>query len=285
MIKLIASDMDGTLLNKESKISEKNEKAIKAIQQKGVQFMMATGREYDIVKPLLEEYQLRCKCILMNGSEIRDEEGNILQTVNVNKNLIHDIIQISDKYNLAVEIFADKGIFTTNSKEKSLEANARRIQGFRPEYSYEECIEITKKHFRFVEQQYITNLSDFLSSEVQIRRISSFHHNLDIVEQAKAEIKEKIKGISVLSFFPDNIEMTDESATKGVILKKYIKELGILPEEVIVMGDSYNDISLFEEFENSYAVSNADADVMKLANHIVGSNDEDGVAQVINSLL
>ena len=68
MIKLIASDMDGTLLNSKHTISEGNIKAIKAAQEKGLHFTIVTGRSYDMVKPLLNEFDIQCECILMNGA-------------------------------------------------------------------------------------------------------------------------------------------------------------------------------------------------------------------------
>ena len=79
MIKLIASDMDGTLLNDDHKISKNNLEAIKKTQEMGIDFTIVTGREYGAVKSYLEENDLRCECILNNGAEYRDVDGNIIE--------------------------------------------------------------------------------------------------------------------------------------------------------------------------------------------------------------
>ena len=75
MIKIIASDMDGTLLNSEHKISSENLKAIKEAQDKGIHFAIATGRDYLDVEPVLKECGLKCECIVSNGAEYRDSNG------------------------------------------------------------------------------------------------------------------------------------------------------------------------------------------------------------------
>ena len=81
MIKLIASDMDGTLLNDDHMISEENLKAIRKAQEMGRHFTIVTGRDYDTVKPYLEECNLKCECILSNGAEYRDINGNVIENV------------------------------------------------------------------------------------------------------------------------------------------------------------------------------------------------------------
>ena len=69
MIKLIASDMDGTLLNSNHKISKENLEAIKKAEEMGVKFAIATGRIYEDVEPLLKENGIKCQCIVLNGGE------------------------------------------------------------------------------------------------------------------------------------------------------------------------------------------------------------------------
>jgi Cof subfamily protein (haloacid dehalogenase superfamily) len=285
MIKLIASDMDGTLLNEESRISDKVMEALKLAKQKGVLFFLATGREYDLVEPLMKEYDLHCGQILMNGSEVRDEQGNIKETINLNKSVISDIVSISEEYGLYNEVFTDRGMFTTMEKEAYFEANAYRFHGFRPDLSLETCREFIMGMDRYKEHTCITNMEEFLNSDIEIRKFSCFHSDLNQVEKARIKIKENINGIAVLSFFADNIEITDEKAQKGLILKKLIKQLNIKSSEVAVMGDSFNDISLFQEFEHSFAVDNAISEIKQLAKYIVPSNKQDGAAVAVHKAL
>ena len=78
MIKLIASDMDGTLLNNRHEIDDETVEAIKKAEENGIIFAISTGREYDNVEPFLKKHNIRCQCVLMNGAEYRDENGKII---------------------------------------------------------------------------------------------------------------------------------------------------------------------------------------------------------------
>ena len=91
MIKLIASDMDGTLLNDDHMISEENLKAIRKAQEMGRHFTIVTGRDYGAVKSYLEECNLKCECILSNGAEYRDVNGNVIESIHMNKDTVKAI--------------------------------------------------------------------------------------------------------------------------------------------------------------------------------------------------
>ena len=80
MIKLIASDMDGTLINSSHEISSRNLNAIRRAQESGIEFAIATGRDYSMVKPFLDKYQLKCEAIVMNGAEYRDCKGEVIES-------------------------------------------------------------------------------------------------------------------------------------------------------------------------------------------------------------
>lgn len=277
--------MDGTLLNEDCKISNRVMEALKLAKQKGILFFLATGREYDIVSPIIEEYNLQCGQILMNGSEIRDDKGNIVEAINLDKSVVPTILTIAESYGLYNEIFTDRGMFTTMEKEAYFEANAYRFHGFRPDLSLADCKEFVKEMNRYKEHTYISNVNEFIHSKVEIRKVSCFHFDLEKVKLAKEVIRKNINGIAVLSFFDDNIEITNIQAQKGLILKKLIRKMGIKTSEVAVMGDSFNDISLFEEFEHSFAVNNAIPEIKQIAKYFVSSNKHDGAAEAILKML
>mgnify|MGYP002772132942 FL=1 len=88
MIKLIATDMDGTLFNSNQEISPLNIAAIKQAEKQNVEFMIATGRSMDTIGNIVKEYQLNCSFLLMNGAEIRDKDKNIINTINIEQDTI-----------------------------------------------------------------------------------------------------------------------------------------------------------------------------------------------------
>lgn len=280
MIKLIVSDMDGTLLNSNHQISKENLEAIRNAEEKGVHFAIATGRAYSDVKPLLDENNLKCECILSNGAEYRDKDGNILEEVAIEKDSARKIINMIQKDGLSVEIYADDGFYTIDTEEDSLIETARRIQAFNPGTSFEDALEQAKTHPHFVNLHYIDDVEEFLNSDVKIAKFVAFYEDEETTLKVKSTL-EDIEGIAISSTFTRNIEINNEQAQKGLILSKVIEKLGLKKEEVIVLGDSYNDISLFTEFPISFAMENAVPKIKQLAKYITDTNDNSGVAKAI----
>ncbi|PRR79318.1 Cof-type HAD-IIB family hydrolase [Clostridium vincentii] len=284
MIKIIASDMDGTLLNSKHEIHEENIKAIKIAQRLGVQTVISTGREYETVAPLLKEAGLRCQCVLMNGAEYRDEDGNILERINIEKSKATQITDMVQAVGMRSEIFTSHGIYTTNTKEEALKGIAHMVQHFEKFPSFKDALEVAKVHPHFKILKYIENIEEFLCSEIEIRKILAFYSDEDIISNMKKKVN-GLGGLAVSSSFKDNIEITDKLAQKGLTLAKVADKMGISRNEVIVIGDSFNDYSMFEEFKESFAMGNAIPEIKEIAKYVTDTNDEAGVAKAIYKAL
>ena len=90
---------------------------------------------------------------------------------------------------------------------------------------------------------------------------------------------EKIPGIAVASSFFNNLELTDKKAQKGHAISRYMEKLGYRKEEVMVLGDSLNDLSMFQAgFGAAVAMGNAHEKILEAAGYITKTNDEDGAA-------
>ena len=284
MIKLIASDMDGTLLNEKHCIDKETVEAIKKAEAAGIVFAISTGREYDTVEPLLKENNIRCQCVLMNGAEYRDEDGNILEEINIDQKIATKIIRILQKEKVSARIFTNKGIYTTDTKEEALKEMTFRTKSFNPEFTEEEAIKVAKGMPYFVNLKYISNLDEFLNSDMEIRKFVAFHSNIELINKMKKIIGE-IEDIAVSSSFRDNIEVTHITAQKGIILAKVAKKMGFKREEVMVLGDSFNDYSMFTEFTETVAMENAIPEIKEIAKYITDTNNNLGVAKAIYRVL
>lgn len=284
MIKLIASDMDGTLLNQKHKIDKETTVAIKKAEEAGIVFAISTGREYYTVEPLLKENNIRCQCVLMNGAEYRDEDGNILEDINIEQKTATKIINILQKEKVSARIFTNKGIYTTDTKEEALKEMLYRTMSFNPGLTQEEALEIAKVQPYFTQLKYIVNLDEFLNSDMEIRKFVAFHNNIELVNKMKKIIGE-IEGIAVSSSFKDNMEITHITAQKGIILAKVAEKMGFKRDEVLVLGDSFNDYSMFTEFPESVAMGNAIPEIKEIAKYITDTNDNLGVAKAIYKVL
>ena len=284
MIKLIASDLDGTLLNSNHEIDKESIEAIKKAESSGIIFAISTGREYESVRGLLEENNLKVQCILSNGAEYRDEEGNILEVVNINKDTVREIIRVLDENKLSARIFTSDGIYTTSSKDEALEEAICRTMALNPSLTREEAHMETEKLGFFRNLKYIDNIDEFLNSDIEFRKFVAFHHDIERIDNTKS-ILGKIDNLAVSSSFRDNIEITDINAQKGIILEKVSTKMNLKNEEVMILGDSFNDYSMFEVFTETVAMKNAIEEVKDIAKYITDTNDNLGVAKAINYVL
>lgn len=284
MIRLIASDMDGTLLNNDHDIDIETVEAIRKSEEAGIIFAISTGREYDSVKVLLDKHNIKAQCVLSNGAEYRDEDGNILDVINIKEESAKKIIEILDKNKMSARIFTEKGVFTTSTREMALQEVIFRTMSFNPSLTEEEAREVAENLGFFTCLQFIDDLDKFFEEGVEVRKFVAFHSDIELIDKMKKVLGE-IEGLAISSSFRDNIEITDINAQKGIILEKVATKMDIAREDVMILGDSFNDYSMFEIFEETVAMKNAIPEVKAIAKYITDSNDNLGVAKAIYNVL
>lgn len=287
MIKLIVSDMDGTLFNSDQKISPLNLAAIKEANKQGVHFMIATGRNMDTIGPTADKYGLQCGFILMNGAEVRDENRNIISTINIENDIIKGLAEQLDKQGYIPEYMTNKGTQICGSKEKmELNMGYRMICLDRSHtLTLEEAIEAGKTSVFMDSLTRNNTIEDMLNKNLEIRKIIVFNPDAEFNIKNRMELKEYFPELSILSSYPENIEINAKNAQKGYGLQQAIEKLGIKKDEVAVFGDGLNDLSMFELFPNSFAPVNAEYEIKKRASEIIPSNNDDGVGKKIIELL
>ena len=282
MVKMVVSDMDGTLLSRKTGISPGNLEAIHELEEKGIEFVIASGRDYRGVYSILDDYHLKCEAILGNGSQYVAREGAILLSCYMKKAVVKAVVEVFKSRQIPYMIFATDGFYT----------------GYEPSFVRDRFINRSKSRFgtkeaefekngkqRFMPCNHLQKIDDFdqfLSGGRDIIKVEGFS-GVQEMEEAKKSL-EHIEGISFLSSFEDNVEVTDKGAQKGYILEKVSAMRGLSRDEVMVIGDGMNDLSLFERFPNSYAPANACDKIKELAGTIVSSNEEDGFAQAVRMM-
>ena len=284
MIKLIVSDMDGTLLAHDSSISKGNIEAIRYAQSKGVQFAIATGRDYSSLKGILEAHDLKCFSILGNGAQFCNENGEILSSAYFPKKCFKQVLQIFDELKIHYMIFTANGFYSTAEpnvvRDAFIDRCVVQFKRKREDYLDDGC----NQDMACMKLKKIGDLDDFINSSIDIIKVEAFNNDVSLIEKAKEKLQE-IDGIAYLSSFDDNIEVTDKAAQKGLILENVIEELGYSKDEVMVLGDGLNDITLFEWFKYSFAPGNANETIKAMAYQVVGACEEDGVSQAIYMML
>lgn len=287
MIKLLVSDMDGTLFNSNQEITPFSLNAIKKAQEQGLRFMIATGRSIETIGPTLERYNLKCGLILLNGAEVRNEELNIISTIDISYDIIPRLAKVLEDMGYIPEYMTNQGSQICGTEEMMRKNMGWRMMCLDRTHTmtFEEALEKGKTS---VFQKALTrneSLEEMFAKEVEIRKIIVFNPLSNTNGDNREALKKMFPELSILSSYPENIEINSEFAKKGTGLEKAIKKMGLTKDEVAVFGDGYNDLSLFELFPNSYAPENAEEGIKELAKEIIPSNNDDGVGKKILELL
>ena len=285
MIRVIAGDMDGTLLNEKHLLNERTIQAIISAQKAGIRFVAATGRTFEHAMRVFKDSGIACDYIVNSGAEIRNSKHEILRSAYMNVQDCIGVYNVLKKYDLMylfVSEDIDYCIGNTKNREKEL---IQHILTFEKGMTEKEARETSLFKDMLSKTKVVSSFDELLSSEQPITKVFAVSDDLSMLKEIKEQFKE-IKNIAVSSSFENNLEVTDIKAQKGIALKNYIEYLGYTMDEVMVFGDSMNDYSMISmDFGATVAVENAVEKVKQAAKYVTKSNKEDGVAYVIEELL
>lgn len=281
MIKLIASDMDGTLLNSQMSISKENVAAIKQAQSLGIEFMVATGRSYAEAKIPLEEAGISCAMITLNGAEIFDKSNQPVSKIEIEKEVSFHILDILEEQDIYFEVSTNKGIYS-ESQEKRIENFASHIATTMPHLTYKVAIAMAAAHLSLLEITYIDNIRKLINqNDIKILKIIGFSmQGSSVLLPAKEKINQ-LPNLSITASASSNIEINHVNAQKGLAVANVAKQLGLSKSEVLTIGDNFNDVSMLQWADVSFAMGNADVEVKKQAAYTTSTNIENGVGEAI----
>ena len=285
MIKLISSDMDGTLLDSYRQITPINIEAIKKAQENGINFIINTGREYPNARALVESAGLKCDLICSNGSWGFDKDGNLLFEHEIDKETIRKIFDAFNEYSMEPSLYTTEGrISLLPLEERNIytrEVFIPAIQVNHPDMEY------TLDDFRELVDNviFVDGQEALLNSDHRILKISSNSTDHEALKKLRVEL-EKIPGLAVVSTVPTDIEITSVHAQKGSTLLDYAKRDWLTPDEIVAIGDSENDYSMLSiPGIHSVAMENACDMIRNICVYQTRANTRDGIAYIINCIL
>src|SRR4051812_25198066 len=280
MIKCIASDMDGTLLNSNQLISEKNKQAIIKAQAQGIEFVVATGRSYQEATYVLAQAGLTCPVICANGAEVRSKEGVVLSATPISKQMAREVAARLTAKDVYFEVYTNQGAFTIDP-EKAVSILVDIVMSANPEAVQAEIIEAAGARIR---DGLIHKIEDyellFANENYQIYKLLAFSFDADRLEAANQALAD-LEELAIASSGHENLEITNRAAQKGIALESFVTERGIDLAETMAIGDNYNDVSMFEKAGRSVAMGNANYEIKSLCDVITETNEENGVAKAI----
>ena len=285
MIKLIASDMDGTLLNHNHKIPKKNVKLINFAKNQGIEFVVATGRAYYEALPALNEENINCDVISFNGGIVYDKNGNIISITPMLPKDLYYTIEILKSFDISYQLYTKNTIYTT-SIETDINAyiDLIRSNGYEPDVEHLRAEAQQKLEVGYITE--VENIELYLNEkENPPIKIIAISNDISKLENA-AKLLSENTSISVTSSGANNIEIMHKNATKGTALKEIAKIYGINLENAVAIGDNLNDQAMLDIVGYSVAMKNGNIKLIEQAKYVTEkTNSEGGVADTIFKLI
>ncbi len=285
MYKLVAIDLDGTMLNHYGEISERTKETVRRCIEKGVEIVLASGRPIDSIKTIAEELGIKGYFIAGNGALVYDLQKNEMIYENyIKKEKVLEIIKICEENSIAYNVYTDKVILTTNLKFNVLYYYKENLK---KEENKQTNISIVENMYEYVE-----NMKDekFLKITICDQNSTIFHsiikkvkeingiEVLDISHMARKIIKQGTEEIPVEYFYT---EISASNVDKWEAIEFLRKRMGLAKEEVMAIGDNINDKKMIENAGMGIAMKGSTMEILKIARDITETNDNDGVASAL----
>ena len=269
--KLIAVDLDGTLLNSHSKISQKNLSAIGKLKESGIYFVPCTGRTLSEIPVQLKDNPNITYIIHSNGSVVFNTKTKerILNTLS--KELAKNIFEIISDYKAHITIRYNCYCYV---EEDLLDENV--ISYYNIFYGHVDVV----KNYAFMVKDF--NAWKFTLDDIEVVYI--FFHNEEERQDAIRRLS-KYSELLVVSIADFNIEIINVSAGKGNAIISLAKMLNIDKKETAGLGDSGNDLPVMKVVGIPIAVSNGTAELKSVCKEIICSNDEDAIDYIYNNFV
>ena len=269
MIKLIATDLDGTLLQADSvTVSDENIAALRAASAQGIKIVIASGRTHGVFSKGVAELDLIDYAIMSNGAAIMEyENGKALDRIPVTE-MPYDV------WVNAYDLISDAGAHPEMYAQGRSFMDESRRDGFASPVVAPALVAELKSHAGFVSDTK-AELRGMPAEKICV--LSVPEENRESLMTALAADER----ICCTNAIPGNLEVNAAGTNKGNALAMLCEKLGILPDEVMAFGDAANDIDMLRFAGCSVAMDNASDKVKEICRYVTGTNVEHGVAQAI----
>lgn len=283
-MKLIAIDLDGTLLSQHTHITQENVQAIRKAESQGHMVMICSGRAPEDIQEILKKYELSCPLAGSNGTVVQ-AEGKLLGSVSMSRDTIMQIAKKLDDVRAPYRIYTNQGIFVPEDWSErvntDLQGDTIKVEGL----SDELFRRITEQPQQSDLIKYFHDYHELFGREDL--KVQKFFI-LTLNQQKKSELNtylSNISGAAATSSGAMNIEVMDKDGNKGNALKMVADYYGISMDDTVAMGDSFNDIPMLQVAGLSIAMGNADPAVKQLCKTETLSNTENGVSYALEQFI
>lgn len=270
-IKLVASDLDGTLLNKNKEITPRLFDALKKLDELGIYFVPSTGRPFGTVPQVIKELPFLKYVITSNGATIYDaiEKRNIIENY-LTPEAVDAVIEIARELPVITEYFIKGKAYIAKNIYDDLTP-----------------FDLTESHVAYIKNSR-TSVENFWD---EMKQNNTVLENINLVfkdMELRKEIWDRLKALglsSVTAATTKNIEITSLFATKAKALEKLCEVLGFTRENVLAMGDGDNDLPMIQFAGIGVAMKNGEEHIKQAADMIADDCNDFGAAKILEQII
>lgn len=264
--KMIVLDLDGTLTNEKKEITPRTKETLMNAQKEGIKVVLASGRPTQGIVPLAKELELEVYggyILAFNGGKIISCTNNkVLFEQTLDPTLVPTLYNETIAAGLAILTYQGKGIATTRKDDKYVELEA------------------------FINKLPVEQYDDFLNQLVYPINKCLIVGDPTPLHELELKLSQQLDGkMEVYRSAGYFLECVPLGVDKARSIERLIQMIGLKREEIIACGDGYNDLSMLRFAGLGVAMANADKEIQEQADFITLSNEEDGVAYVIEKFM
>lgn len=285
MYKLIAIDLDGTLLNSYGQISEKNRNALNKAKENNAEIIIASGRTTDSVRNIANDIGAKSYIICGNGSLIYDlQKEEIIYDKFIDKKKALQIIEICEQNSIYYNIYTENMVITKTLNNNVLfyyQENASKPDNKKTKIN---IVQDIYKYVEELENQHILKITISDSNSIIFNGIIRKLRNikdidvLDVAHMSRKIIKTGTEETVIEYYYT---EITSKNVDKWYAIEYLMDKLNIQRQEVMAIGDNVNDKMMIENAGCGVAMGNSAPYIKESADIVVSNNNEDGVAEAI----
>ena len=261
-IALLVSDVDGTLLTRDKILTDGAKAAVRRLHQAGIGFTITSSRPTIGMRFLVEPLQINLPMGAFNGSSIVDPEMKVIEQHLLPASATRRSLDMLGEFGIDIWLFTNEHWFTCNGDGEYVAHEKRTIRA---------------------DPTVIGDFSAYVTSACKVVGSTSDPDLLVRCEQAMQQaIGAEATAVRSQSYY---LDVTPKGHDKGTFVQAMAKRLGIATAAVATIGDMQNDVSMFKASGLSFAMGNATEDVKKHAARSTASNEEDGFAMAVQTIL
>ena len=288
MLKLVAIDLDGTMLNQYGIVTQKTKNSIKKAQENGIEIMISSGRPIDSVKTISKEIGSENYFISGNGSIIYDiKKDKIIYENVLKKQKALEIIKICEENSIFYNVYTEKEIIAKNLQYNVLYYHKENLTKAEEEKTH---INIVENIYDYIEKTEAKVLKVMICDKHQtifnaiMRKLKEIDdiEVLEVSHMSRKIIRQGTEEIPIEYFYT---EISAKNVDKWTALEFLKEKLQISSEEIVAIGDNVNDKKMIEKSGYGIAMGQSAPQIKEIADYVTDSNVDDGVANALDKLL